>query len=625
MWNKLVLLIDFIKNMGFRYIGFRVWHLIQVKSGWFKKKFPVSPEFKKFISLEDWKKSEIPFLINSREKINLDKNLSVDLEYRFRESVKNNITFFNCQQLQLNDKTQWSVNPSNGFQYDMSKHWSQIPDLSKEAGDIKFVWEKARFSYLYDILRYDYHSGVDQSQFVMSEIEDFIDKNTINLGPQYKCSQEISLRILNWTYAIHYYKNSEALTSSLFDKIVNSIYWQLHHVRENIHFSRIAVRNNHAITESLTLYLSGLLYPFIPDTKEWSKKGMKWFEQEVEYQIYEDGTFLQYSMNYHRVVVQLLTWGIRLNDLNGLRFNDQVYNKAQKSLNFLDECLDLSSGTLPNYGSNDGALFFKFTDLDYRDYTSQLDDLRMTLSGTAFYPSESFAWYGVNNPEFISPNQSKLSRFENGGYYIINDDEIKTFIHCGAYKDRPAQADNLHVDIWVKGVNYLWDCGSYKYNTEEKYIKHFTGSSGHNTVTIDDNDQMLKGGRFIWFKWVKKAKATLRIDADNIIFKGDISAFGHIGGIKHERTITKKNTSTTWIVKDRTSKIKNAVMKQHWHINPKFKERVCFTAVDGNGDTIEPTLSEKWYSSYYGVKEPSIEVIFATQTQIINTQINIKA
>ena len=52
---------------------------------------------------------------------------------------------------------------------------------------------------------------------------------------------------------------------------------------------------------------------------------------------------------------------------------------------------------------------------------------------------------------------------------------------------------------------------------------------------------------------------------------------------------------------------------------------IDFIAVDGNGNVIEPILSEKWYSSYYGVKEPSIEVTFATQTQIINTQINIKA
>ena len=66
--------------------------------------------------------------------------------------------------------------------------------LSKEAGDIKYVWEKSRFSFLYDVIRYDYHFDDDQSEFIFKQIEDFIDKNPINQGPNYKCSQEISLR-----------------------------------------------------------------------------------------------------------------------------------------------------------------------------------------------------------------------------------------------------------------------------------------------------------------------------------------------------------------------------------------------------------------------------------------------
>ena len=63
-----------------------------------------------------------------------------------------------------------------GFQYDIHKHWSEVQDLSKEAGDIKYVWEKARFSFLYDVIRYDYHFEDDQSQFVFKQIEDFIEK-----------------------------------------------------------------------------------------------------------------------------------------------------------------------------------------------------------------------------------------------------------------------------------------------------------------------------------------------------------------------------------------------------------------------------------------------------------------
>ncbi|WP_397300219.1 alginate lyase family protein [Nonlabens ulvanivorans] len=623
MNTKINSILDFIKNMGWRYVGFRIWHLFQMKTGLFIKKFPAAPAHKSFISLQEWKDAKIPFFIESREEIKLDKNLNVDLEVRFRESVNNNITFFNSQQFQLKRETQWSVNPSNGYKYDTSKHWSQIADLSKEAGDIKFVWEKARFSFIYDILRYDYHSGKDQSAFILGEIEDFIDKNAINLGPQYKCSQEISLRVLNWTYALHYYKNSPALKDSLFDKIMNSIYWQLHHVRNNIHFSRIAVRNNHAITESLTLYLSGLLFPFIPETKKWSEDGLKWFEQEVDYQIYDDGTFLQYSMNYHRVVVQLLTWGIRLNDLNGLRFKDSVYKKAQLSLNFLDACLDEKSGKLPNYGSNDGALFFKFTDRDYRDYTSQLDDLRMALSVQAVRPSESFAWYGMNNPVLIARNQPEITQFKAGGYYIINEKHSKTFIRCGAYQDRPAQADNLHLDIWIDGDNYIWDCGSYKYNTEQKFLDHFMGTQGHNTVTVDGKDQMKKGGRFIWYYWVKKANAILN-KPGYYTFNGTIDAFRHLGTIKHNRTVIKKPEIHNWKVEDSVTGKSNKIMTQHWNVNPLLKEKVTFAARDEYDNIISPNIEKKWYSSYYGVKEESIAISFSTTTSVINTQISIK-
>ena len=54
---------------------------------------------------------------------------------------------------------------------------------------------------------------------------------------------------------------------------MHSIYWQIHHVYHNIHFSRISVRNNHAITETLMLYVSGKLFPFFPNVNNGVKKG----------------------------------------------------------------------------------------------------------------------------------------------------------------------------------------------------------------------------------------------------------------------------------------------------------------------------------------------------------------
>ncbi len=52
-------------------------------------------------------------------------------------------------------------------------------------------------------------------------------------------------------------------------------------------------------------------------------------------------------MNYHRVVIQLLSWGIRLAEIHKDKFCANVYDKAKKSLHFLDACLIQDNGYLP--------------------------------------------------------------------------------------------------------------------------------------------------------------------------------------------------------------------------------------------------------------------------------------
>ncbi len=613
--------------MGIRYVVFRVFYVFQTKSGWLKRKFTTNPKFKTFISLEEWKKNTPVFFFKNREDIELKKCKSQKLENHFRDINNGIYTFFGKTKFNLGHSYDWMTNPETGYQYDISKHFTAIQDLAKEAGDIKYVWEKSRFSFLYDIIRYDYHFNQDNSALVFKEIEDFIIKNPINQGPNYKCSQEISLRILNWTFALYFYKSSKSLTESRFSDIINSIYWQLHHVRHNIQFSRIAVRNNHAITETLMLYVSHFLFPFIKETKDWSKKGKKWFEEEIAYQVYEDGTFLQYSMNYHRVVIQLLTWGIRLSELNRQQLHDVVYKKAIGSLDFLDQCVNCDNGWLPNYGSNDGALFFKLSEDDFRDYKSQLDDLRAVVKGEIAYNTNSFGWYGIKQIQFKSVVKKDLSTYSDGGYYLFHDGNTKTLIRCGAYKDRPAQADNLHIDIWVNGENYIWDTGSYKYNTTDKNIDFFMGTKGHNTITLNGENQMLKGGRFIWFYWVKKATATLIKQNNKFLFNGQIQAYKNMSNnIVHQRQVTKKKDVLVWEVEDVISNkdVKDELI-QHWHINPKFLEKIEFTVIDDCGVELKPMVDKAYVSNYYGIKELSYHFQYKTRTSKLFTRIDIQA
>jgi len=370
------------------------------------------------------------------------------------------------------------------------------------------------------------------------------------------------------------------------------------------------------------LYLSGKLFPFFPNVRKWSSKGKIWFEKEIEYQIYPDGTFLQFSMNYHRVLIQLLTWGIQLAKLNKEIFRKIVYDRSEKALNFLKTCIDPYSGHLPNYGHNDGSLFFKLSNDNYRNYRSQIDDLSAVLNGYNEYNSKSSLWYGVKPVNKTPKNISSLNEYKDGGYYIIQEENTKTFIRCGAYTDRPYQSDNLHLDLWVDGKNILRDNGSFMYNSRKELINYFNGCEGHNTISIEGKNQMQKGDRFIWYFWVKEAEASLNELKNDFVFTGEIKGFKQINSnISHHRKVSKSKGLDEWLIEDTIKGVKNKTSYQYWHFSHEFVDNLIITSKDKNNKKLEPKMEEKWHSSFYGIKEKSIRLSFKSDTNMFITKI----
>lgn len=611
-----LLAIQMVKNMGLRYIGYRVLHEFDKKSGLLKKRHPINPDSKNFISIEEWKKSNLPFVFDSRASIGDEKKPNLELEIKAKKILEYKTQFFSNQWIELGEKYNWVTNPETNFQYDISKHWSDINDFNTANGDIKYVWEKSRFSFLITLIRYDFHFDKDNSKFVFEQINAWIDANPINQGPNWKCSQEISLRTFNWLYALYFYKDSEFLTPTLWNKILNVIYWQMHHVYHHIHFSRIAVRNNHAITETLALSLCEIVFPFFKESKKWSRIGRKYFEQEIEYQIYKDGAYIQHSMNYHRVLIQLLSFGFLVTQKANKHFSENVYKKAYSTLNFLYQFVQPENGNLPNYGNNDGALFFPLADSEYRDYRPQLNTLHQILTGKPLFNSKE---------DFINPTKTKFNfaplelkfgctAFESSGYYLFRTEDAFTFIKCSGYIDRPAQADNLHLDVWKKGVNVLRDGGTYKYNTNPENSNYFFGTKSHNTVVIEDFNQMKKGGRFIWYFWAKNAKVTLDENENEFIFKGKVNVFSFIdNNCTHSRKVLISKKDSKWIVTDQVFNHKNKKCFQIWNFNPNIPIEIT-----SNSKISNEYIS--YYSSVYGEKEAQKACSYAFDSEIV-TQI----
>lgn len=626
--------LNLIQNMGFRYINFRVQYELKLRTGILTMSYPTGYSDKVFISLNDWQKNAPSFFFNNQNDLQIptiSEEAKQNLADEF-DAIKNGkIKFFNAFHLDI-PRNDWVTNPSTKASYLPLQHWTKIKDLDTQKGDIKFVWEKSRFSYLYTILRYDHHFKTDNSKLVFEDIISWIDSNPGNMGPNFKCSQEISLRILNWTFALYFYKNNKTLTEQVFQKIISAIHSQLSHVESNIDFSRIAVRNNHAITESLMLYLGGILFPFFKEAAKWKTKGKKYIIEEGLYQIYEDGSYLQFSMNYHRVMTQLFTWFCFLTKKHNESVPNELINRIQKANNFLYQHQDLTSGWLPNHGANDGALFFKLSSLDYRDYRPQINALNYYFTDKMIYENtdlhEDVYWYtSVNNTIIEKKKQNTISEFKTGGYYVLRNNDSFCSIKCGSYNDRPSQADNLHIDIWSKGKNIIRDNGSYKYNTEADLIKYFVGTASHNTIQIGELDQMKKGGRFIWYNWSKALKTSTEETEEFLSFKGACKVYTYLNEkIEHHRKVIQLKKKEEWIIEDNISNISdiNLPIQQLWHISASFEKEWIIEAKDQNGQLLKMQKKEVWHSAYYGLKEKSTCIYFENPKGTFITKISKK-
>lgn len=620
--------VHIIKDMGPKYFWYRLLHMINIKSKHLKhiNSFDATTSFP--ITIKEWRSSSLKYIIESRSSIRIPKVQDPNLKTKVHKILNGEILYFNANFYPTPAANKWHTNPINKQVIAADKHWLDLDDFA-EGNDIKFVWERSRFCYLYDIIRFDYHFDTDCSNFVLSEITGWIDENPLHLGPNYISAQEVSIRLVNWLFALNYYSDCEQITEEIWQKIMSSIYDQLKHVAINLDFSQKLVRNNHIVTEAAALFVYSTLFPILPESKKWQQKSKQILEAEGLFQIFSDGSYLQYSMNYHRIILQAYNLVLNIASLNAITFSEALKTRLKKSLQFLITCTNSKTGKLPNYGANDGSLIFPLNNNDYSDFRPQIQSLSHALALECFkeITFEDTFWLNGNKSHAYSllTITQPINKYSDGGYYLFNESNTLTFIRCGKHKSRPSQADNLHIDLWFNEKNIMRDCGTYLYNTDPETTKYFFGTASHNTVMLEDFDQMLKGPRFLWFFHSKFIKSTVEETEQSYIFTGSIKAFRQSGKWHlHERKVEKIKSKPEWIITDKLDHAPNMNIHQIWHPDNSFFDDFDIAATDESNRTIPYTINDMWYSPSYSIKVKSKQIKFSTKSNIIKTRITHK-
>ena len=71
-----------------------------------------------------------------------------------------------------------------------------------------------------------------------------------------------------------------------------------------------------------------------------------------------------------------------------------------------------------------------------------------------------------------------------GGYYTLRGPETWGMVRCAEYRDRPAHADQLHLDLWWRGANIALDSGTYLYNPEPEWYDAFVGTVSYTHLDV---------------------------------------------------------------------------------------------------------------------------------------------
>ncbi|MBC7343724.1 MAG: alginate lyase family protein, partial [Clostridia bacterium] len=444
---------ELISEMGISWFIWRSLYELELRTGILRRRFPPTDPGKALAQsvgvpldkldsflFERWANNEARFFLDPEIARYQAVVTQPDIVLKVANAAKQGrFLFFNHWWAELGDPPDWFINPVTGIRFPNTAHWSQIPDLSPELGDIKYVWEPSRHAQVYYYARaYALTGDQEYPEAFWRQFEHWVASNPAELGPNWRCGQEIALRSLAWIFGLFAFRSDPATTVRRIALMLQYLWYQALHI-EKIHwYAARCVRNNHAISEAAGLFTIGTLFPFLPGAKRWQAKGLRFLTKEAMWQIYEDGTYVQHSMNYARLVVQLFTWCLRVGQINGVELPDPLRKRLQQLVSFLVSVQDARTGRVPNYGSNDGALVFPLSSCDYLDYRPALNALNLALTGKKLYEAgpwdEEAAWFC--GPNLAEPGPTSRGAGDQSG---VTSTLPKVAIEQTGTGDRPQQ------------------------------------------------------------------------------------------------------------------------------------------------------------------------------------------
>ncbi len=522
----------------------------------------------------------------------------------------------------------WHANPLGGKRMPQpQRNWWEIPDFDAEVGDIKLIWELSRMDWALAFAQRARNGDEAALNRLNGWLADWCIHNKPYQGPNWKCGQEASIRVMHLAMVALMLGQVQSPAVGLRDLVRV----HLQRIAPTVHYA-MAQDNNHGTSEAAALFIGGSWLASLgaeegkEEGKRWQDTGRRWLEDRAARLIGPDGGFSQYSLNYHRVMLDTLcmaeVWRLHM----ALpAFSTHWLGQASLATRWLHCMINPDNGDGPNVGANDGARLLQLTDTAYRDHRPTVQLATHLFEGKSAYAeaghwNHPLHWLGLAvQADLAAPAATLVA--DDGGFAVLRVGSAMVMLRYPRFRFRPSQADALHLDLWLGSENVLRDGGSYSYNTEDRWLSYFGGTASHNTVQFDDRDQMPRISRFLFGDWLKTSFVEpLRSDAEGVHFSAGYSV-GYQDRMKasHRRHVSL-GPSSLKVVDEVQGFAQKAVLR--WRLAPgrwtlqQQADGVCVTdglhtlTVNADMPIKRCELVEGWESRHYMEKTaiPVLEV-----------------
>ncbi len=476
-------------------------------------------------------------------------------------------------------------------------------------GDVKYIWELNRHQHFVPLAKAYHLTGDDRyAREVVDQILSWIDQCPYKMGINWTTAEQAAIRLISWIWAYDWIQSASCVTPAFLKEFFQSVYQHVLFITQN--YSGHSSANNHLIAESTGVFVATVYFPELKNAAAWRSESQQILIREALQQNHPDGVNCEQATAYQCLVLEYLLLAGLVGQQNGAPFAPRYWRRLERMMEVIAAFMDCR-GRVPHIGDSDDGVVVQLGTPPERRARSLLttgavlfgrDDFQALAPG---FDERTFWFLGTGEPPQKTNSFASCSRrseaFETG-YYVMRsgattEDEIVSIFDCAplGYGSLAAHghADALSLTLTVAGREILIDPGTYIYHSEQTWRDYFRSTAAHNTIRIDEQDQSLIAGNFMWSQ---KAEAVL--DQWKSTEGSDLVSGHHTGylrladPVRHRREVTFDKQERVFRIVDTIEAEGEHIIEQFFH----FAEDCQIRRTDDGWDIEHDGVRVKFYT-----------------------------